>query len=219
MVLQHASTSVTTKGRHSRAESISTSLNRNPAGISNNMSMISLFSSRTFQSFNLPPNVPHRIVPGPSPSLFLSTGIRGPGNDKLSKYGSRAIMSRISKSVIPLEQMVREVTRSGNHQLKGIKYIGFSPNPDTDILRTLTNHGVCSKNSLGTQPYRSNHMCKPRTWWAGLCPGTGKVLSHLPTVFEVKWTVWKRRCRHDGVHDFDTRAHSRRDLESAPAAR
>ena len=57
------------------------------------------------------------------------------------------------------------------------------------------------------------------TWWAGLSAGTGNVLSHRVISLEVKKAVWKRCRRHDGTHDFDTRAHDRRDSYAELVAR
>ena len=218
MVLRHASTSLTTEGRQLRVHSISTSVKRNPAGISNNILMTSLLSQRTLRSSNFPPNLPLRTVPNPSNSV-LSTGIRGPRNDKSSKFGSSAIMSRISARVTPLVPMVKEVTDSGNLQTEGILNSGTFPHPNRYILRTFVNDRMCSKNSSGAQSGPPTQMRKIRAWWAGPCSGTGKVLSHLSTRFEVKSTVWKRYRRHDGVHDFDTRAHGWRELTPASVAR
>ena len=55
------------------------------------------------------------------------------------------------------------------------------------------------------------HRCKCLTWWAGLSSGTGKTLSHLSISSRVNLTERKRYRRHDGSHDFDTRAQDRRN--------
>ena len=76
-----------------------------------------------------------------------------------------------------------------------------------------------SKNFSGAPPYSPIERCRCLTKWAGLFSGTGNVSSHLSICVEVKTMVWKRRRRHDGIHDLDTRAHDWRDLKSESVER
>jgi len=212
MVLQHASTNLTTEGRRWRTKRISTLVKRNPVGISNNMFRTSSLAQWSPRSPNFPQNLPLGSVPTPSNSL-LSAGINGPHNDKSSKFGSHAIMAQIPTRLTPRISMVKEVTDSGNLQSEGNRGPRQFPAPDRDKLRTFVNRGMCSKNSSGNQLVPLIEIHRARTWWAGLSSGTGNASSHL-SIPQLKKTVWKRCRLHNGTHDFDASAHARRDLRS-----
>jgi len=180
--------------------------------------LMTSFPAHPPRSCNRPPNLPPRAVPFPC-SASLPTGAKDPDIDRLSKFGRRAITSQTRTRVTTFVSVVKEVTDCGNTQNGGGGNIGRSPVPSRETPSTFGKHGAYSRNCSGTQLGPLIQKPKSLTWRAGFCSGTGNALNHLSTSLEVKMTVRKRCLWHDRTHDFDTRAHARRDRKSEPTAR
>jgi len=196
---------------------ISTSVKRSPVGTSDNM-FRTLLSAHSPRSSNFPLNLPVRTVPIPA-NAPLSIRMRDPINDKSSRFGSCAIISRICVRVTTPELMTKEVTDCGNFQSEGTRNGGAPPYPNRCTLSVFVKHEVYSKNRSGTQSCPAIQTRNSLTRWAGLSSGTGNTLNHLCIFLAVKRAEWKRCRRHEVTHDLDTRAHARRVLRMQSAAR
>ena len=161
-VLPHASASLKVEGRPMRIKQTCISVKPNPDGISNNMLMTSS-PAHSPERFNLPPNFPFTIVPIPGNSL-LSSATRDPDNNKSSKFGNCAIISRTCTRVTTPVSMVKEVADWGNLQSEVLRNSGTPPCPNNDIFSTFVNHGVYLKNFSGTQPSPPIQTRRSLTW-------------------------------------------------------
>ena len=127
-----------------------------------------------------PPNFPLRAEPIPCSSL-LSVARRGPHRDKLFRFGSCTIMSRISGTVIESAEMVKEVGDFGNPTSQGIHEVWCVSFSTTTIFFRFANPLMRPKNSRGgaSSRWTKRIRCNSLTWWAGLCSRTGNTRSHL----------------------------------------